>query len=228
MHSDLSVNVTDAWRERFPDAHVGLLVVDGASNPSSHRVLGARVREIEERLRAQFAGADRATLIALPAIQAYQRHYRTFGQTYHVLRQLESVALKGRQLVSGGALVLSMFAVELQTLLLTAGHDLDAVQPPLIIDRSNADEGFVGLGGTEHVLRGGDMLMRDSVGIISAVVYGPDQRTRLGAQTQRVMFTTYAPAGIDAVSTRRHLEDLAVMVRLVAPAATTQLLDIFP
>jgi DNA/RNA-binding domain of Phe-tRNA-synthetase-like protein len=72
------------------------------------------------------------------------------------------------------------------------------------------------------------MLIRDQVGIISAVVYGPDQRTRLGPQTRRVLFTTYAPDGIAPDSVTRHLEQLAGLVGLVAPCATTRLLRIYP
>jgi DNA/RNA-binding domain of Phe-tRNA-synthetase-like protein len=225
---DLSVSVTAAWREAFPDARVGLLVLEDVANPPAHPVLEERVRLLEAGLREQFGGANRTTLAALPAIQAYQRHYRAFGQTYHVLRQLESVALKARPLASRGALVLAMFAVELQTQLLTAGHDLDAVRPPLVIDQSNAGDSFVGIGGQEHVLRPGDMLMRDAEGILSAVVYGPDQRTRLGEDTRRALFTTYGPAGIDADALRQHLEALAALVRAVAPDATTQLLALYP
>jgi DNA/RNA-binding domain of Phe-tRNA-synthetase-like protein len=122
---------------------------------------------------------QRAQLANLPVVQAYQRHYRVFGQTYHVLRQLESVVVKGKPLSSPSALVLAMFAAELDSLLLTAAHDLDALEPPIVIDASVAGERFVGIGAQEHTLRADDMLMRDDAGIISAVVYGPDRRTRL-------------------------------------------------
>jgi len=47
-----------------------------------------------------------------PVLRAYQTHYKPFGQTYHVLRQLESVALKGRPILSpGGTLVSAMFGL---------------------------------------------------------------------------------------------------------------------
>src|SRR5712691_9728867 len=198
LDKDLSVVVTDGWRTGFPGARVGLLRVDNVVNQPASVLLQRRTERIEAELRQRFASADRASLAALPTIQAYQRHYRAFGQTYHVLRQLESVALKGTRLVSPSGLVLAMFAAELDSLLLTAGHDVDALQPPLVVDRSVADERFVGLGGREQVLRAGDMLMRDHGGIISAVVYGPDQRTRLVGHTRRALFTTYAPAGVHA------------------------------
>jgi DNA/RNA-binding domain of Phe-tRNA-synthetase-like protein len=52
----------------------------------------------------------------------------------------------------------------------TAGRDLDAVRPPLVLDCSTAGERFTGIGGQELVLQAGDVLMRDSDGIISAVL----------------------------------------------------------
>jgi DNA/RNA-binding domain of Phe-tRNA-synthetase-like protein len=205
-----------------------VLALDGVTNPSTHSRVDEHAREVESQLRERFGGGDRAALSALPAIRAYQRHYRAFGQTYHVLRQLESVALKGKSLTSPSALVLAMFATELQTQLLTAGHDLDAVRLPLVLDCSGADDQFTGIGGQELVMRPGDMLMRDADGIISAVIYGPDQRTRLNANTTRAIFTTYAPPGIDADVLRGHLDMLCEAVRLVAPDASVRAQAVYP
>jgi DNA/RNA-binding domain of Phe-tRNA-synthetase-like protein len=171
---------------------------------------------------------QRAELAALPTVQAYQAHYKPFGQTYHVLRQLESVALKGRSLASPNTLVLAMFAAELESLLLTAGHDVAALQPPIVLDASRGDERFVGIGGQAQAVRAGDMLMRDGGGIISAVIYGPDQRTRLNEQTTAALFTTYAPAGIEVALLEEHLERIAELARSVAPQATTRLQAIYP
>jgi DNA/RNA-binding domain of Phe-tRNA-synthetase-like protein len=229
LDQDLPVVVTDGWRASFPGARVGLLRVENVANQSAALpLLREEVQRIEARLRQRFASADRASLAGLPTLQAYQRHYRAFGQTYHVLRQLESVALTGKPLASPSGLVLAMFAAELDSLLLTAGHDLEALRPPIMVDRSMADERFVGLGGREQVVRAGDMLMRDQGGIISAVVYGPDQRTRLVDHTRRALFTTYAPAGIGADELLRHLDQLALLVRLAAPQAEVRLRALYP
>ena len=223
-----SVTVSDNWRSAFPDAHVGLLLVDGVRNGEPPANLRRHAKSFETELRARYAGSSRADLARLPVMGAYIRHYRAFGQNYHVLRQLESVALKSKSLESPGALVLAMFAVELDTLLLTAGHDADALQPPLTLDGSLAGDRFVGIGGREHVLREGDMLMRDADGIISAVIYGPDQRTRITDQTRRALFTTYAPSGIGMQQLDAHLEALAASVQLASPSAVVQLKSIQP
>jgi DNA/RNA-binding domain of Phe-tRNA-synthetase-like protein len=224
----VAVAVSDEWRAAFPDARVGLLLLDDVQNGPPSAALLRHVRTVEAELRQRYAGASRADLTSLPTMQAYVRHYRAFGQTYHVLRQLESVALKSKPLDSSSALVLAMFSVELDTLLLTAGHDAKTLSPPLTLDRSVAGDRFVGIGGREQVVREGDMLVRDTEGIISAVIYGPDERSRLTEGTRRAVFATYAPSGISPQQLNAHLVGLASAVGLTSPAATVLLKAIYP
>jgi DNA/RNA-binding domain of Phe-tRNA-synthetase-like protein len=216
----MQVLVSEAWRTSFPEAHVGVLVLDDVTNAAQHPALDRAILELEAGLRARYANADRALLVSLPVPRVYQAHYRAFGQTYHVLRQLESVVVKGRGITSpGGTLVSAMFAAELSSLLLTAGHDVAALALPLTIDCSKVGDRFVGINSREHELRPGDMLTRDRLGIISAVIYGPDLRTRLSDQTRRALFVTYAPAGIAAAEVKAHLEQITAYVRLADPRA---------
>jgi len=216
----MQIEASADWRNTFPDACVGCLVMHGVSNFERSAALDGRLAELQTHLRERYVSADRAVLANVPAIRAYQAHYRAFGQTYHVLRQLESVAFKGRELTSpGGTLVSAMFAAELSSLLLTAGHDVEALTPPLVVDRSKAGDRFVGINGQERELKPGDMLMRDGQGIISAVLNGPDQRTRLSETTRRALFVTYAPAGIPPADVHSHLAQIAEHVRLVDPRA---------
>jgi DNA/RNA-binding domain of Phe-tRNA-synthetase-like protein len=222
------VTVSPVWQTAFPEAHVGVLLLDKVTNGPPSAELRRYVADIEGKLHGRYRGADRATLLNLPTARAYQLHFRAFGQTYHVLRQLESVVLKAKPIDSPSGLVLAMFGIELDTLMLTAGHDADTLQLPLVIDRSTADEHFVGIGGREHTLRGGDMLMRDQAGIISAVIYGPDERTRMTDTTRRVLLTTYGPAGISVNKLHHHLRRLADAMRIASPSAEVQLQAVYP
>src|SRR5512135_1434722 len=171
--------VTSAWKSTYPTAHAGVLVMRAVSNPAQHAGLESQKVALEERLRAQFAGQDRATIASHPVLRAYSEYYRQFKKTYHIQLQLESIVSKGKSIPSVAALVEAMFMAEMQDMLLTAGHDLDVLQTPLTLDVATGTERYILLRGEEQTLKPGDMLIRDQEGIISSIIYGPDRRTQI-------------------------------------------------
>ena len=196
----------------------------GVENPVTHPAFGARKEAVERQLRERYAGYDRPMIKELPIMAAYNRYYKRFKKTYHVQLQLESVALKGRPIPKVAALVETMFLAELEDLLLTAGHDLALVQEPVTLDVSTGTESYIRMNGQEQQLKAGDMMISDQEGIISSVIYGPDQRTRINANTERALFTTYAPVGVGVEAVQHHLENIQNYVLLIAPGASTELL----
>jgi DNA/RNA-binding domain of Phe-tRNA-synthetase-like protein len=209
---------SDDWRAAFPGAVVGALAMRGVANPEQSPALEDAKRQLEAEVRAAPEPA------AEPVLRAYVDYYRARGKTYHVKAQRESVALKGKPIPSRAALVEAMFMAELRNLILTAGHDLDAVEPPLRADVTAGGERYVLLSGAEAVLDGNDMLMADGAGIVSSVLRGPDRRSRITRETRNVLFAVYAPAGIGEDAVRRHLADIRSNVQLVAPDAQTDAL----
>jgi DNA/RNA-binding domain of Phe-tRNA-synthetase-like protein len=222
----LTLDVSEEWRSAFPHAHVGLLVMRGVENPPVHAGLESRKRELEEQLRAQFAGGDRKTVAALASIHAYDSYYRPFKKTYHVQHQLESVVFKGKPIPSAAALVEAMFMAELKSQLLTAGHDLDALRPPVILGVSSGNERYVVLRGEEQLLKPGDMFISDQAGVISSILYGPDQRTRITAATRNALFAVYAPAGIGPQAVHEHLQGLRDHILVISPRAQVETLQV--
>lgn len=219
--------VSEAWQVACPGAAAGILVMRDLVNPAHHSTLERWVAECEAELRARFAGSDRSGLRTLPPLQAYAAYYKRHGKTYHVQLQLESVALKGKPIARSSALVSAMVATELTHLLLTAGHDLDVVEPPVTLTVASGQERYRLLGGREQAAQAGDMMMTDTRGVISSVLYGPDQRTRLRPETQRALFAVYAPPGIERPAILRRLEDLVAGVRLFAPDAEVEALRVY-
>jgi len=219
--------VTPAWRSAYPGAHVGVLVMQDVSNPAHHIELEARKAALEEELRARFAGQDRTALGDHPALNAYSEYYRRFKKTYHVQLQLESILWKGKSIPSVAALVESMFMAEMDDLLLTAGHDLDSLRLPLTLDVATGAETYTLLRGEEQILKAGDMLIRDQEGVISSIIYGPDQRTQISPGTKNAIFTVYAPVGIDEQAVRNHLGHIRENIRIFSPDAEVQQLDIY-
>jgi DNA/RNA-binding domain of Phe-tRNA-synthetase-like protein len=210
---------SDAWRSAFPGAVVGALAMRGVRNPEQSAPLEDDKRRLEEQLRAAAGGSDASDDRVL---RAYVEYYRARGKTYQVKAQRESVALKRKPIPSRAALVEAMFMAELKNLILTAGHDLDALSLPLHVDVTAEGNRYVLLNGTETVVKRRDMMMADEVGIVSTVLRGPDRRTSISLHTRNVLFAAYAPAGVGEDAVRGHLADIRAYVELVAPEAQTQ------
>jgi len=219
--------VSPTWNTAYPGAVVGCLAMRDVVNPPRHAALDARKEELEQALRSQFADYDRQKLRALPTLQAYAAYYKRFKSTYHVQLQLESIAWKGRSLPRVAVLVEAMFMAELKNALLTAGHDLDAVQQPVRLDVATGSERYIRLNGEEQQLKPGDMMIADAEAVISSMLYGPDGRTRITSNTRQALFTVYAPAGITEQAVRSHLDDIRANVLLVAPAAQVATMEVY-
>ncbi len=220
--------VTSAWKSTYPEAHAGVLVMRAVSNPPHHQDLENHKARLEEQLRAQFSGQDRTAISNHPVLQAYGEYYRQFKKTYHIQLQLESIVQKGKSIPSVAALVEAMFMAEMQDLLLTAGHDLDVLHLPLKLDVATGKEQYTLLRGDEQLLKPGDMMIGDQEGVISSIIYGPDQRTQITSKTQNVIFTVYAPPGIDGQTVVEHLQHIKNNVLVFAPLAQVELLEVYP
>ena len=224
--SSLPIIVTNAWKAKYPGVVVGILAIRGVENPASHPTIDVRKKNAEDALRKQFAGNTREDLKKLDRMKAYEAYYGPYGKTYHVLLQLESIALKGKPIASSGALVQVMFIAEVGNMLLTAGHDLDRIVTPVTLDIAKGTETYTQYRGNPQTPKADDMMMTDGEGIISCVLHGPDQRTRITDATKNVLFAVYGPAGIGADAMRKHLEEMRDGALLIAPGAVTEMLEV--
>ena len=218
-------SISEEWKATYPGAAVGVLAIGNVTNPESHPELDRLKEEVEGQIRASFASKE--ALRNQPRLQAYRAYYKRFKKTYHVQMQIESIAFKGKSIPRVAALVEAMFVAELQDQLLTAGHDLDVVEPPVRLDVAVGTEQYVRINGQEQQLKPGDMFIADVRGVLSTVIYGPDSRTQIVPGTRRALFTAYAPPGIGEEAVRQHLQNLAANIRLFAPQAETELLQVY-
>jgi DNA/RNA-binding domain of Phe-tRNA-synthetase-like protein len=219
--------VSQAWKEAFPGAHAGVLVLREVVNPASHAGLAGQKEALVADLRSHYGSLDRSQLLALPVLQVYDSYYSHFKKTYHVQLQLESIVFKGKSIPSVAGLVEAMFMAEVKNMLLTAGHDLDVLQLPAVLDVTQGDEIYNLMRGQEQQVKAEDMMISDGKGIMSNIIYGPDQRTQIRPETRNVIYTTYAPQGISEEMLTGHLRDIKQYVRLFAPSARTEMLQVF-
>jgi DNA/RNA-binding domain of Phe-tRNA-synthetase-like protein len=196
-----------------------LLELSGVENKQPSAALDRVKREIEARLRERYVGFTREDFLKLPVMAAYERYYRRFDKTYHVLLQVESIVLKGKNLPGVSPLVDANFIAELETLVLTAGHDALHLDGSIVMDVSRPGERMLQMNGTDKAILAGDMVMRDAQGICCSILYGQDNRSPIRAETAAVLYVAYAPPGVGVEAVEAQLRQIEAHVRLFSPQA---------
>jgi DNA/RNA-binding domain of Phe-tRNA-synthetase-like protein len=220
------IETTEKWRSTHPGAAMGILAFSDI-HPVTTPQLDQKRKRLEIQLHDRYKGMSRSDILQLPVMAAYAAYYKRFKKTYHLLLQLESIVIKGKKIPKPPPLVEAMFLAELESLILTAGHDLEIVERPVTLDSAIGDESYTQLRGNEVVCKSGDMVMADPRGVICSIIYGQDQRTQITAKTQQVIYATYVPPGIDSNQIEDHLSELEQNVVLISPAAQLTFRNIY-
>jgi DNA/RNA-binding domain of Phe-tRNA-synthetase-like protein len=221
------IKVTDAWKSAYPSSHLGVLAMRHVENPKYHAEFETLKRDFETAIRTRYGHYAKSGLASLPTMDCYQRYYKRFRKTYHVLLQLRSVVLENKPLPGVAALVEASYLAELESGLLTAAHDLDKVRDPILLDIAQDGDEYFLLSGRAQALKPTDMIMKDAGGIICSVIYGLDNRTAVTSSTRRALFVVYAPDGISPHAIRAHLEEIRGYVQVIAPQSDTIELNVY-
>ena len=206
---------------------MGVVLLGNVDNTRRETPLDQRKQEVEATLREKYSKFSRADLQELEVLKAYRNYYRQFNKTYHIQLQLESVVHKGKPLPNVSPLVDANFTAELNTLILTAGHDADLLRNFVRIDVTQAGDEFTQMNGVLKSLKPGDMMMSDADGIVCTIIYGQDQRTPISPKTRRAFYVAYAPPGVPATAVSEQLDSIPDNVLLFAPEAETELFQVY-
>ena len=213
----LLITATDKWRGMYPGARFGLLEISGVAPLTTSAQVDEQKRAVEQCLRERYHGFSRPDFLALPVMAAYSRYYKRFSKTYHVLLQLESIVLKSRDLPNVSALVDSNFMAEVDTLVLTAGHDVGKLQVPILMDVANESDQIVQMNGATRLVLVDDMVMRDAHGVCCSIIYGQDNLSPISPVTSHVLYVSYAPADVPAELVMTHLQKIKENIFLFSP-----------
>jgi len=213
----ISVSITEAWKAAHAGALIGILEVSQADNTVSCLELNERKRALEASLRTRYKGFGRSDFVSMPVLSDYVRYYKSFDKTYHVLLQLESIVVKGKSFPNVSPLVDANFVSEVETLVVTAGHDVAHLRLPVCIDVSRAGDSLVQMGGSTKSMPAGDMVMRDAGGMSCSIIYGQDNRSPITSRTRHALYVAYAPRGVPEAAVESQLRGTLGYIRTFAP-----------
>ena len=204
---------------------IGILIMKNVS--ASGSLEESEVSDSLDEMHRRYGHLDRKELKALYPIQAYTVYYKRFGCSYPVLAQLESVLNGKKALHAESGLLQAMFLSELESMLLTAGHDLSTLQLPLQLKAASGNETYQSISGKEVTAVENDLMVCDGIGAISSIMRGPDFKSRITASTADILFTIYAPPGIEADYIEDNLKRLEGRIKSFAAFSKTELLQVY-
>ena len=216
MNDDSRVASFDAASSGFL---CGFLHVSGCSGEADRPVLERLRATIGQEVRERWGGKGKSAFREDSVLEAYRRFYGRFGNSYFVQLQLETAAKGEKPIPLDIPLVSVMFLGELRHRILTATHDALSVRLPVSIGEADGTHVIRRMGGAERALKPGDLFMADGDGVISSVLAGPDERTRVTERTTDAIYTTYVPPGIGDHVLAAYLDDLEGMIASIYPAS---------
>ena len=208
------ITISPAAKALFPNLSVGTLLIKNITNSYLNDAMYDASRTLERELRTRYGTLTRKELNNTEVLGGYYSYYRKFSKTYHVLLQLESIVSKGKQVPSVSPIVQSMFMGELKNHFLSSVHDYSFVEEPFRLDLSNGEELFTSFDGEKKTLKKEDLYIRDKKDIVSVMLYGMDERTKVTGKTREAFYTVYVPFGIEDKKVISHLEDMAKYLKM--------------
>lgn len=213
-------------KKHYKNAKFGILAIKGVDNKIASSALYDAKTKLELELRKKFKNFTRKNLDQFASIKPYSEYYKSFEKTYHVRLQLESILL-GKNIPLISPLVTSMFMAEMKNQLLTAGHDLNVCEIPLRAGIGENNKSYILMNGEIKNVKQNDMYIADNKGVISSIILGPDQRTKITPKTTNAIFIVYAPSGIEKEAIIQHLKNIEEYVLLTNTKAKRKLINIY-
>jgi DNA/RNA-binding domain of Phe-tRNA-synthetase-like protein len=213
----ISISITDAWNRTFPGAKLAILELSNVENIADSTKLNELKGETEKYLRNKYANYSRKEFLSNKVMAAYDAYYKSFKKTYHVLLQVESIVLKGKALPDISPLVDSNFIAEVETFILTAGHDVSKLVGALLLDVSKEEDFIIQKEGEPRAIYANDMVMRDSIGISCSIIYGQDNKSLISRDTTDALYVSYVPKGVPDEAVEAQLSKIEYNVRQFSP-----------
>jgi DNA/RNA-binding domain of Phe-tRNA-synthetase-like protein len=192
------LSISPGYREAYPGLAFGWTLIGGCRNSDNPPGFDEAKRQLLRKMR------KRETLAALTArIETYDRFFRSFGYDCPLTKHLKRTVHSGFPRYN--LVVDTHFIAEMCAGILVAAADFDRFEGALTLDVARAGESCVGMGHRKFVTKDREIVLRDEKEIVCVLCQGADEKTRVSADTRRVLLYAYAVPGIEAEAIREGL-----------------------
>jgi DNA/RNA-binding domain of Phe-tRNA-synthetase-like protein len=189
MQKEVSLVITDAYRQHFPDLAFGIGTIQACTYFEKSDAFKLFKRELLRKMRR------RANLAQLEErINLYDQFFKEWGYPCPLPSHFKRTIEMGFPIVN--LYIDAHIIAEMYQGILMAIQDLDRFQGEWKLDLAKEGETFDGVSGNIIQCKEDEIVLRDGEGVVCSLFQGPDFRTRVGPTSKNVVVYVFTAPGI--------------------------------
>jgi len=195
MPREISLNITEAYQQRFPDLAFGIGTIQGCAYFEKDEAFKLHKRELLRKMRR------RANLVQIEErIHLYDQFFKDWGYPCPLPGHFKRVIEMGFPIVN--LYIDTHIIAEMCHGILMAIQDLDRFQGEWKLDLAQEGETFQGVSGRTICCKEDEIVLRDEEGIVCSLFQGPDFRTKIDPSSQNIVVYVFTAPGIQEEQVR--------------------------
>jgi len=189
MQKEVSLHITDAYRQRFPDLAFGIGTIQSCTYFEKSESFKLYKRELLRKMRR------RANLAQLEGwINLYDQFFKEWGYPCPLPSHFKRAVGMGFPIVN--LYIDTHIIAEMCHGILMAIQDLDRFQGEWKLDLAQEGETFQGVSGKMIRCKEDAIVLRDGKGIVCSLFQGPDFKTRVEPASKNIVVYVFTAPGI--------------------------------
>jgi hypothetical protein len=190
MQREISLNITDRYRQKFPDLSFGIGTIQDCTYFEKNDSFKLYKRELLRKLKR------RANLIQIEErLNLYDRFFKEWEYECPLPGHFKRTIEMGFPIVN--LYIDTHIMAEMYHGILMAIQDLDRFQGEWRLDLAAEGETFKGVSGRMVLCKEGEIILRDEGGIVCSLFQGPDFRTRVELSSKNIVVYIFTAKGIE-------------------------------
>jgi DNA/RNA-binding domain of Phe-tRNA-synthetase-like protein len=189
MQKEISLHITDAYRQRFPDLAFGIGTIQSCAYFEKNESFKLSKRELLRKMRR------RTNLAQLEEwINLYDQFFKEWGYPCPLPSHFKRTIEMGFPIVN--LFIDTHIIAEMCHGILMAIQDMDRFQGEWKLDLAQEGETFQGVSGKMIRCKEDEIVLRDKEGIVCSLFQGPDYKTRVEPASRNIVVYIFTAPGI--------------------------------
>jgi len=205
----MKIQINKKLLEVYPDAQFIAITATNFGNEKKN----PDFEKEREKITKQIRKLDDPS--KLKQIKDHKAFHQKFGKSYPIEYQINSIK-DGKNIPTQTTLTDALFLSEMKHLCIISGHDIATLKGDLTFDISKGGEKYTKINGKPQSLKPEDIILNDNGKLITSLLYGPDNSTKITSKTKDCVYLFWFSSHITQKELITILNDFKAHLKIIA------------